>query len=704
MRRSTTLLMLVCLLLCACSQATPAVQPTPAPATATAAPPTATPTVTPTLPPTETPLPTATFTPSPTPVPAVIGAQNAARLTRVRQFGNGRLLTLAWSPDGKTLLALTTVKLIAFEPATAKPVWEVTLDDVQRTAAFTADGKQIVSLAPDGVIQLRDAADGALLSTIGESQLNLVHVALSPDGQHAIVSNTKRQTSIYATASGEEVHNNQGRGMQTQLEDVLLAPDGSWFVTSGYDNTGPNQRIQLWDTQSGEYLRSLQGIANDFLHNLAVSPDGKYLAGVSRLRLSSQPDISLIVWDSQTGSVVKKITRPMDITAFCFLADSSGVALALGTGQIEHIALPDGESKGFYRAHAGEILTVAAAPGGKWLASGDATGVVKVWQASNHSEAADADLEPSTKVSPNLLLGMNYLLYDLLPSGMSLAPDGAFAAIPSARRYSVDLMDLSTGEVLRSVGRTDGQLMSVALSADGKRLAGIALEDGLTLYFWDAESGRLIKKAPTDHNQLVDRIMFSPDGSLLGTLAGGGRGEMYLWDTQTGEKKMTGAGFSSMDFTRDGSTLVTDNIDFGLYFWDIAKGRQTGSVSADWVYAIDYAPDEKTIAIAGFEVHQKIEEHINLVTFLDTATKTMLPTQLLGDKSNILAVRYSPDGALIATLDEYGCLTLWDAASTEVLAQARGVSVAPFSLEFLPEGRGIVIGGGDGTLHVFEVR
>lgn len=67
------------------------------------------------------------------------------------------------------------------------------------------------------------------------------------------------------------------RVIKGSFEESCLSPDGSLLATISTPNTGNSTNVALWDANSGQRLRILQGRRDGF-QALAFSPDGRTLA------------------------------------------------------------------------------------------------------------------------------------------------------------------------------------------------------------------------------------------------------------------------------------------------------------------------------------------------------------------------------------------------------------------------------------------
>ena len=86
-------------------------------------------------------------------------------------------------------------------------------------------------------------------------------------------------------------------------------------------------------------------------------------------------------------------------------------------------------------------------------------------------------------------------------------------------------LDLLTGN-MHSAGATDS-----VFSLDGRVLAVISTRKEL-VQLWDVDTGQHLKTL-IGHKSWVNSVCFSPDGTILA--GGGGNGNIFLWDTATGE-------------------------------------------------------------------------------------------------------------------------------------------------------------------------
>ncbi len=186
-------------------------------------------------------------------------------------------------------------------------------------------------------------------------------------------------------------------------------------------------------------------------------------------------------------------------------------------------------------------------------------------------------------------------------------------------------------------------------------------------------------------------------GALLGALEHGSRIRAWLQGFD--------APVNATAFSPDGKLLaaVTQN---GTTLWDTATWRRSGPPlrsAQGRGEGTDFSPDGRTLAVAGGE---------GRVELWDVASRTKRreltdPAAAKSDEPALSAVRYSPDGTVIAAGgQESNHVTLWDAASGGVVAGP--ITTNPpgggaQSISFSPNSKRIAVPGAPGTVGIWDV-
>lgn len=475
---------------------------------------------------------TLAFSPDGTTLVAREGGQaayvlDAATGKQLRQQ-NGRapigLCADTFSPDGKVLASVNNDEVHLEEPATGKAIRQISAGQMGVSAlAFSPDGKTLATGGVNNLIRLWDAAKGSARPALGGHQGAVTAVVGSPDGQWAASTSLDRTTRVWELATGKERRLFRRRGPSDPGEETLaglprFTPNGKALVVAWNDGL-----IRLWDPADGKDLGRFEDAAekNTFAGALTFSPDARVLA------LGGQ-DGSVRLREVATGRLIR---------------------------QLHAFKAPDPNSP--YGGSAG-ITLLAYARDGKTLAVGGydvsalgalngAAGLptVRLLEVATGKERRRLRFKGNPFGDPDMVrpFGMNFLM------NVGMVFNGEWP------------------------GGAAG-LANAAFSPTGRNLAVSA---GNAILLWDLASGQTVRCFGST-STLSGSIAFSPDGRLLA--GGSADGLVYLWDTATGTQLIEQEGHrgpvQSISFTGDGKTLISGGMDTTALVWDVAALLEAG--------------------------------------------------------------------------------------------------------------------------------
>ncbi len=198
------------------------------------------------------------------------------------------------------------------------------------------------------------------------------------------------------------------------------------------------------------------------------------------------------------------------------------------------------------------------------------------------------------------------------------------------------------------------------------------------------------------HGDEVFSVEFSPDGSLL--VSASKDGTARLWDLATGTTRFTLNGHASevtsVAFHPKGNRVATGSEDHTIRVWHPATGELVGVLSGhtDHVLCVAFSPDGDWLATGGRDASVRIwkADSLDLVATLDAA------------RGNVRALDFSADGTLLVA-DESGSLRCFDVRDWSLKAQTHVADEAFFAAGFSDDLPWIAVAGRQEVGRVFHL-
>jgi WD40 repeat protein len=464
-----------------------------------------------------------------------------------------RVLAMTFSPDSKHFAFNNRsdrgIQLVDVAEGKVIRTFKGHKDNVNGLA-FTADGTTLISGGADHTIRAWDVASGKERRRYGDERVGVHCLALAPDGKtltygthpegmvHILDLATNKDRvppwkahrwcvvsiayspdskkvalgrdtiAIHETATGKRL--NPAPENESRVRQVEHAADGKLLAVWRDDET-----IEVWDTATWRKAATLRAKTGRFT-SMAFSPTGKNLT-----TMEWDPNQGVIChWDARSGKRQQEFPQGKDwLEALSYSADGRTLA-------------------GIQRGQRSAFI---------------------LWDAATGKER---DRIPSR---------------DRHGRNPRLSPDGRLLACATAR--AVDLWDMKAAKWVRGFGKSSlGYQAVLVFSPDGRTIATAGGQgvDGRTpiqpdVVLWEAATGKERLHLAMSEGQLV-QVAFSPDGRLLA--AAGLAGTIHLWDTWTGKEagRFTGhrGWMSSLAFAPDGKALASGGADSTVLIWDVA--------------------------------------------------------------------------------------------------------------------------------------
>jgi serine/threonine protein kinase len=288
------------------------------------------------------------------------------------------VLTLAWSPDGTSIVsgtannalhvwnATTGCHLFAYRDPFKIYTWASSL-------AWSPDGEYIAYGSDDRTVRVwqveKDVSLTMKQTFTYRGHANWVYaVAWAPDGRRIASGSDDKTVQVWSTATDDEIEIYRGHSLW--VVTVAWSPDGNYLASGGNDAT-----IHIWDVGRKEttliYRDHLFGV-----NALAWSPDGTRIVSCSW-------DNIIRVWDVVTGNTLFTYHGHADwVNAVAWSPDGARIASGGRDKTVQVWDAVTGDVMFTYHGHFSSVYTVAWSPDGTRIASAGNDGTVQIWQAA----------------------------------------------------------------------------------------------------------------------------------------------------------------------------------------------------------------------------------------------------------------------------------------------------------------------------------
>jgi WD40 repeat protein len=637
------------------------------------------------------------------PLPDLAVARFGTVRWRDSQKGGRGFDDVVCSPDGKLVAGVGDVGLALWDAASGKPVEWFRPKTRPTIAAFSADGKTLVT---GGTVQ------GRLEGGPGR-----------PTQKYLL---ERWEVGTGKLLGEAEIDRPRGGVYRPRL-----SPDGKTLSSREDDKL-----VRLYDTTTAKITAELEANPDYSDTGIVWSPDGKTLAVLSRQLAPDQPG-RLALYEAGTGKAIRTL-GDKDVSYWLPAWAADGKRLAMVTHR--SICVFDVDWGALVREIDGVRGTLAFSPDARFLASTDRA-TVHLFDTKTFQKVRTFDKPPERFGVPACWVDAKTLAF--------------------AGEHAVSLYDAETGKAVHHFAGHNGPVAALAFSTDGKWLASGDMISG-EAFVWDIESAKTVHRFG-GHPGGATVLAFSHDGKILAVGEGTfqtGAGERYirLFDQEKGRLKQKIVAHvnnvASLSFAPDGRTLASAGGDGRWRLWDVATGRRLAQVREGEgpSFFVAFAPDGKSVLLGRpselsvwkadlseklYDVGPAGQESrlIGYATFLPDSKTVIscerakdrkpgdpLVTELLRwkggaeqpERSDRLGafqqVPYqftlSPDGKSLAVLaGGYGSnrVEIWDLETVKVAAVLDAQPGGVTSVAFSPDGAKLATGSGDTTILLWDL-
>ncbi|PSB57821.1 NB-ARC domain-containing protein [Chamaesiphon polymorphus] len=310
------------------------------------------------------------------------------------------------------------------------------------------------------------------------------------------------------------------------------------------------------------------------------------------------------------------------------------------------------------------IHAVAISPDGRWLASGDFNGDIRLW-------------DTRTQQLQSISSGHTHWV-----RAMAFSPDSR-KLVSGSYDCTMRLWDVNTGKCLQTLTDRTQSVNSVAFSPDGNLLVSgcddflVSGSDDWTIGIWDVNTGECLRKF-TDYTQAAYSVAFSPDGETI--VSGGVDANIRLWNVRDGQCSNTFASHQgrvfSVAFSPDGRTIASGGDDATVKLFDASTGEclRTCLGHSDELKSVIFSPDGQTLISGGKDRNIKL---------WDVSTGRCLKT-LVGHEDWIWSIACNAPHQIVASGSEDRTVRLWSLDTGKCLKVFQGYANTIYAMDFVP--------------------
>jgi len=460
-----------------------------------------------------------------------------------------------------------------------------------------------------------------------------------------------------------------------RVTGARFSPDGQRIVSVSHDKTA-----RIWDAATGnplgEPLRH-----EDSVNAAQFSPDGRRIVTASK-------DGTARIWDAQTTQpLTAPLTHEREVRYAEFAPDAKRILTISGST----VRIWDGSTGRLLShsiVHQAEINTAHFSPDGTRVLTASADRTAQIWDAESGRPIAKP-MQHGTWVIDSGVLSAEF------------SPDGQRVITASADR-TARIWDARTGEPLTEPLQHQHGVLFAKFSPSGQRFIS---STGRTLTICDASTGRVLA-----NRQAQDRILrqaeFSPDGGLLLTWSVPrveSWGTMAIWNAFTGEPVAELHRIKSQlveaRFDPSGRRVLTCFED-GVWIWDALPGRSLATILPHdhWVGFAQFSPDgsrlitatdEQVSTMRSWQRETVVEDCARSAWIWDARTGRVRAGPLRHE-GGITSVQFSPDGRGVVTASRDHTARIWDAQTGQPLTEPMKHPEQVRFARFTPDGKQVV--------------
>lgn len=575
---------------------------------------------------------------------------------------------------------------------------------------FSPNGSRFAVATTIGV-WMYDAKNGKEIALFQGDRQNIKGIAFSTDGKMLTGASSAGTISRWKIDSGELV------GMIPKEKDqrfhsAHFSDDGTILVTTDLLRKGGNilEKVYVKSLEENSTeMPTIKKIDMDFkeedIDSIVISPDGRFLATSYYER---NKDDLIHVWKTDTGEHLLTLTSHEQrlLSDLAFSHDGKSLASC----DRHSIKIWDIDTT-IHRATFSDVSgfnTLIFSPNSKLIAGGGDDGEITLWNATQNQQGLRGFFGKYNPTS-------EFKGHKGEVTALTFSPDRELL-LSASEDNTIRAWDVTTGSLQFTCTGYLDEISGIAASKQDNAVISIVRSTG-QIQHWNTDTGHQLsvsfvkglvsyETSSPNATELVMKVFSSKKIRLLdiseNRIRANFTGHGYSKDTYSfvfefsPNKKMLAM---TSDDDQVGEIQLWDTTDPPLSFLErhvtksksnrprhILKGHK------EEVDAIKFSPNGELLASGGDN------EEINL---WDVETGEHL-FALTGHNSHTSILEFSPDGQILASTD-YSLIYLWD-LTTKVLLRKCNTKSGNYVMLFSPDGKTLIVGKWDGKFQLYDTQ
>jgi WD40 repeat protein len=344
-------------------------------------------------------------------------------------------------------------------------------------------------------------------------------VAISPDNQ-ILVGGSWQKIWVWNLQTGELLRTIDGHSHW--VLSVAISPDGNTLVSGSAD-----KNVKFWNLKTGLLIRQIDAHSN-WVSAVAITPDGKTL-------VTASTDKTIKIWNFDTNQLQHTLLKHSgSVLSLAISPDGKVIASGSTDNSVKLWNLQSGELYRSLEQHLDWVQAVSISQDSKLFISGSRDGDIKIWRADsdNENDSKSSNLNNTGLISQiigfiTLLVISKFTAGAVFWIGMPFLGLGNLFGKKNNHKLTVNISNVEYHDSIHK--DFFDSVNNIIISHDSKNI--ISVSDDNTIKQWDAQTKQLVRNW-IGHTGFVNSVAISSDGKIITTTS---NDWIKLWNLHTGQ-------------------------------------------------------------------------------------------------------------------------------------------------------------------------